>query len=58
MIQKGSLNRSDIVNLGAVLGLFFLTLGFSLPFTRVLVSNKIDILWSKAIEYCARLFRH
>jgi hypothetical protein len=45
------------VNLGALLGLFFLSLGFLLPFTRVLFPNEIEILWSKAIEYFARLFR-
>ena len=55
MIQMGSANTSDIVNLGALLGLFFLWLGFLLPFTRV--PNEIEILWSKAIEYFARLFR-
>jgi drug/metabolite transporter (DMT)-like permease len=47
MIQMGSANTSDIVNLGALLGLFFLSLGFLLPFTRV----------PKAIEYFARLFQ-
>jgi hypothetical protein len=47
MIQMGSANTSDIVNLGALLGLFFLSLGFLLPFTRV----------PKAIEYFARRFR-
>ena len=57
MIQMGSANTSDIANLGALLGLCFLSLGFLLPFTRVLVPNKIEILWSKAIEYFARLFR-
>jgi uncharacterized protein involved in response to NO len=57
MIQMGSANTSDIVNLGALLGLFFLSLGFLLPFTRVLVPNEIEILWSKVIEYFARLFR-
>jgi drug/metabolite transporter (DMT)-like permease len=57
MMQTGSANTSDIVNLGAVLGLFFLSLGFLLPFTRVLVLNEIEILWSKAFEYFARLFR-
>jgi drug/metabolite transporter (DMT)-like permease len=57
MIQMGSANTSDIVNLGALLGLCFLSLGFLLPFTRVLVPNEIEILWSKAIEYFARLFR-
>jgi hypothetical protein len=57
MIQTGSANTSDIVNLGALLGLFFLSLGFLLPFARVFVPNKIEILWSKAIEYLARLFR-
>jgi hypothetical protein len=57
MIQMGSANTSDIVNLGALLGLFFLSLGFLLPFTRVLVPNEIKILWSKAIEHFARLFR-
>src|SRR5436305_1558857 len=51
MIQMGSANTSDIVNLGALLGLCFLSLGFLLPFTRVLVPNEIEILWSKAIEY-------
>ena len=56
MMQTGSAN-TDIVNLGAVLGLFFLSLGFLLPFTRVLVPNEIEILWSKAIEYFAKLFR-
>jgi drug/metabolite transporter (DMT)-like permease len=56
-IQMGSANTSDIVNLGALLGLFFLSLGFLLPFTRVFVPNEIEILWSKAIEYFARLFR-
>jgi hypothetical protein len=34
--------------------LCFLSLGFLLHFTRVLVPNKIEILWSKAIEYVAR----
>ena len=57
MIQMGSANTSDIVNLGALLGLCFLSLGFLLPFTRVLVPSEIEILWSKAIEYFARLFR-
>jgi hypothetical protein len=57
MIQMGSANTSDIVNLGALLGLCFLSLGFLLPFTRVLVPNEIEILWSKAVEYFARLFR-
>jgi drug/metabolite transporter (DMT)-like permease len=56
-IQMGSANTSDIVNLGALLGLCFLSLGFLLPFTRVLVPNEIEILWSRAIEYFARLFR-
>jgi drug/metabolite transporter (DMT)-like permease len=55
MIQMGSANTSDIVNLGALLGLCFLSLGFLLPFTRVLVPNEIEM--SKAIEYFARLFR-
>src|SRR5215469_5649618 len=50
MIQMGSANRSDIVNLGALLGLCFLSLGFLLPFTRALVPNEIEILCSKAIE--------
>jgi drug/metabolite transporter (DMT)-like permease len=54
-IQMGSTTTSDIVNLGALLGLFFLSLGFLLPFTRL--PSKIEILWSKAIEYFARLFR-
>jgi drug/metabolite transporter (DMT)-like permease len=40
MIQMGSANTSDIVNLGALLGLFFLSLGFLLPFTRVLVPSE------------------
>jgi hypothetical protein len=57
MIQMGLANTSDIVNLGALLGLFFLSLGFLLPFTRILVPNDIEILWSKAIEYFARLLR-
>jgi drug/metabolite transporter (DMT)-like permease len=57
MIKTGSANTSDIVNLGALLGLFFLSLGFLLPFTRVIVPSEIRILWSKAIEYLARLFR-
>jgi hypothetical protein len=57
MIQMGSANTSDIVNLGALLGLCFLSLGFSLPFTRVLVPNEIKILWSRSIEHFARLFR-
>jgi uncharacterized membrane protein len=42
---------SDAINLGALLGLFFLSLGFSLSFTRVLVR------WSKGVDYFARLFR-
>jgi len=42
---------SDAMNLGALLGLFFLALGFSLAFTRVLVP------WSKGVDYLARLFR-
>jgi drug/metabolite transporter (DMT)-like permease len=57
MVKMGSADTSDIVNLGALLGLFFLSLGFLLPFTRVFVPNEIQILWSKAIEYLARLFR-
>jgi drug/metabolite transporter (DMT)-like permease len=57
MIKMGSANTSDIVNLGALLGLFFLSLGLLLPFTRVVVPSEIEILWSKAIEYLARLFR-
>jgi hypothetical protein len=57
MIQMGSANTSNIVNLGALLGLFFLSLGFLLPFTRVLVPNEIKILWSRAIEHFERLFR-
>ena len=57
VIQMGSANTSDIVNLGALLGLCFLSLGFLLPFTRVLVPNDIEILCSKAIEYFARLFQ-
>jgi hypothetical protein len=57
VIQMGSTNTSDIVNLGALLGLCFLSLGFLLPFTRLLVPNEIEILWSKAIEYLAGLFR-
>jgi drug/metabolite transporter (DMT)-like permease len=54
-IQMETANTSDIVNLGALLGLFFLSLGFLLTFTRV--PNVIQILWSKAIEYFATLFR-
>jgi hypothetical protein len=54
MIQIGSANTSDIVNLGALLSFFFFSLGFLLPFTRV--PNKIEILWSKGTEYFARLF--
>jgi drug/metabolite transporter (DMT)-like permease len=57
MIQLGSANTSDIVNSGALLGLFFLSLGFLLSFTRVFVPNEIEIRWSKALEYFARLFR-
>jgi hypothetical protein len=57
MIEMGSATKSDIVNLGAVLGLFFLSLGFLLPFTRILVPNSIEILCSRAIEYLARFFR-
>jgi len=52
MIQ---MDTSDIVNLGVLLGLFFLWLGVLLPFTPV--PNEIEILWSKSIEYFARLFR-
>jgi drug/metabolite transporter (DMT)-like permease len=54
MSQMGSANTSDMA---ALLGLFFLSLGFLLPFTRALVPNEVQILWSKAIEYFARLFR-
>jgi hypothetical protein len=57
MIKIESANTPDIVNLGALLGLFFLSLGLLLPFTRVVVPSEIEILWSKAIEYLARLFR-
>jgi hypothetical protein len=57
MIQMDSANSSDIVNLGALLGLCFLSLGFLLPFTRVIVPNEIEILWSRAIEYFAKLLR-
>ena len=53
--QMGSANTSDIVNLGVLLGLSFFWLGFLLPFTRV--PNEIKILWSRAIEHFARLFR-
>ena len=56
LIQMGSTNTSDI-NLGALLGLCFLSLGFLLPFTRVIVPNQIGTLWSKAVDYFARLFR-
>ena len=51
------MDTSDVANLGALLGLFFLWLGFLLPFARDLVPNEIEILWSRAIEHCARLFR-
>jgi hypothetical protein len=51
MVQMRSVNTSDAVNLGALLGLFFLSLGFSLAFTRVLVP------WSKTVGYLATLFR-
>ena len=57
VIHLGSINPSDIVNLGALLGLFFLSLGFLLPFVRVLVPDEIAIRWSKALEHFARLFR-
>jgi ABC-type iron transport system FetAB permease component len=57
MIRIRPAYASDIVNLGALLGLFFLSLGFLLPFTRVIVPSEFEILWSKAIEYLARLFR-
>lgn len=59
MIKMGTANTSDsdIANLGALLGLFFVSLGFLLPFTRVIVPSEIGILWSKAVEYLARLFR-
>jgi len=51
------MDTSDVANLGALLGVFFLWLGFLLPFARDLVPNEIEILWSRAIEHCARLFR-
>jgi hypothetical protein len=57
MVQTESANTSDSVNLAALLGLFFVSLGFLFGFTRVLVPNKIEVLWSKAIGYLARLFR-
>ena len=57
MIQMGSGNTSDIANLSVVFGLVFLSLGFLFPFARDLVPNEIEVLWSKAIEYFARLFR-
>ena len=57
VIQMGSANTSDIVNLGALLDLCFLSLGFLLPFTRDLVPNEIKILWSRVIEHFARRFR-
>ena len=57
MIQMGSSSSLDIVNLGVVFGSFFLSLGFLLPFVRFLVPNEIKIVWSKAIECFARLFR-
>ena len=56
MIQMGS-DTTAILNLGALLGLFFLSLGFLLPFARVLVPNEIKIFLSRAIEQFARLFR-
>jgi hypothetical protein len=42
MIHMGPANKSDI---GAVLGLFFLSLGLLLPFTRILVPN--DRVWTR-----------
>jgi O-antigen/teichoic acid export membrane protein len=57
MVQTVSANTSDSVNLAALLGLFFVSLGFLLGFTRVIAPNRIEMLWSKAIEYLARLFR-
>jgi hypothetical protein len=56
-VQTGSYNTPDSVNLAALLGLFFVSLGFLFGFTRVLVPNKIEMLWSKATGYLARLFR-
>jgi len=55
IIQMRSDDTPDIVNLGALFGLFFLSLGFLLPFTRV--PNEIENLWSNIVEYFARLFR-
>ncbi|HEY7246696.1 MAG TPA: hypothetical protein VH678_22720 [Xanthobacteraceae bacterium] len=57
MSRTASANTSDMLNLGTLLGLFFLSLGFLLPFARVLVPSKIEILCSKAVEYFASLFR-
>jgi hypothetical protein len=57
MVQLGSADASNSVNLGALLGLFFLALGFLLPFTRILVPDEIAVRWSKAIENFARFFR-
>lgn len=58
IIQMGSADTSDIVNLGVLLGLFFLSLGFLLPFIGILVPDTIESRWSNAIEYFARLFRN
>ena len=56
-IRMGSADTPDTVNLGVLLGLFFLSLGFLLSFIRFFVPDEIAMRWSKAIEYFARLFR-
>ena len=57
VIQMGSANTSDIVNLGALLGLCFLSLGFLLPFTRVLVPNEIEIMSMKLTASATRMVK-
>jgi hypothetical protein len=57
IVEMGTANTSDHLNLGALLGLFFLSLGFLLTFTRVPVPHETEMLWSKTVEFFARLFR-
>jgi uncharacterized membrane protein len=57
MTRLGTTDTSDVVNLGVLLGLFFLLLGFLLSFLRFFVPDGIALAWSRTIEYFARRFR-
>jgi hypothetical protein len=54
-LPMGTAKTSDVVNLGALLGLSFFWLGFLLPFTRI--PKEMKVLWSRAVEHFARRSR-